>query len=144
MLGTQIIVDSDALIGLIHQDDILHKQCLKISQYLTNNNFQIIIPYPILLEASTALNRSKLIKGPYLARKLLKDYARLEKNYLKQTNVSSLIAKLYNPKTAKKNTPFDYYLLALAKKNNIKVIFSFDSFYRKNGLILAKSLLKKG
>jgi len=143
MPGAQIIVDSDALIGLIHQDDLLHKRCLNIAQHLTNNHFQVITPYPIVLEAATALSRSNLIKGRYLAHKLLQEYRKIKTNHLKD-DVSQLIPKLYNPKTSKKNTPFDYYLLALAKKNNIKIIFSFDSFYRKNGLVLAETLLKKG
>lgn len=33
------------------------------------------------------------------------------------------------------------YVLALAKKNNIKYIFSFDSFYKKHGLILIEDLI---
>lgn len=136
-----ILVDSDALIGLIHQDDSLHKRCLDISGFLTQNSYETIIPYPILLEAATALAKDKTIKRPDLAERLLKDYAKIEAFPQIDMNVAQLVANLYHSKTSRHNSPFDYYLLALAKKNSINQIFSFDSFYKKQGLTLIEDLL---
>lgn len=134
-----VIVDSDALIGLISDDDKLHERCLQIQQYLIQNNLQLVIPYPIVLGAASALARVK--NRPDLTAKLLNDY---EENGQKiDYAVATLVARFYNPKTSKKNTPFDHYVLALAKKNNIEYIFSFDSFYKKNGLTLVEDLVKK-
>ena|SRR3989344_4303198 len=134
-----VIVDSDALIGLISDDDNLHKRCLQIQRYLISNNLQLVIPYSVVLEAGSALARVK--NRPDLTAKLLNDYEESDDqvNYI----VATLVAKLYNPKTSKKNTPFDHYVLALAKKNDIKYVFSFDSFYKKNGLTLVEDLVKK-
>ena len=140
--GRTVIVDSDAHIGLIHKDDKLHRRCLEVSKFLAQNNFTVITPYPIVLEAATTLSRAKPVKRPDLSAKLLKDFASTEETTPIDTNVSELVAKLYDPKTSAKNTPFDHYVLALAIKNNVRVVFSFDSFYKKHGLILAEELLK--
>ena len=132
-----VIVDSDALIGLISDDDKLHERCLQIQRYLIQNNLQLVIPYPIVLEAASALAR--VMNRPDLTAKLLNDYE--ESDDQMDYKVATLVANLYNPKTSKKNTPFDHYVLALAKKNNIQYIFSFDSFYKKNGLTSIEELL---
>lgn len=132
-----VIVDSDALIGLIFEADSWHKQCILIHQYLKKENIEIFIPYPIILEAATALAR--IVNRSDLAAAVLNNYVNFEGTI--DTDVANLVAKLYSPKTSKKNTPFDYYILALAKKNNIKYIFSFDSFYQKNGLTLMEDVI---
>lgn len=136
-----IIVDSDALIGIVHDVDNLHNRCLSVSLFLAENSFVSITPYPIVLEAATTLSRR--MKKPELASQLLFDFVDSEQNKDTNYNVAEIVSDLYNPKTSKKNTPFDHYVLALAKKNNIKYVFSFDKFYEKNGLILAEDLVKK-
>ena len=138
-----VIVDSDALIGLIHKDDALHKVCSEILMYIVQNNFSVVMPYAIVLEAATALARSKAIKRPDLAVSLLNYYLTAAKgNYNFDFEVADLVAGLYDVKTSKKNTPFDHFVLAVAQKNDIKYVFSFDTFYRKRGLTLAEDLLK--
>lgn len=136
-----VVVDSDALIGLIHETDELHEDCLKISQYLSFNSYGAIIPYPIVLEAATTLAKDKTIRRPDLALQLLEDYASIEEEPTVDLEVAELVAKLYDPKTSKKNTPFDHYILALARKNNIKHVFSFDEFYKKKGLTLMRDVV---
>lgn len=136
-----VIVDADALIGLIHEDDQLHKRCLKVSQYLAENSFATIVPYPIVLEAATTLAKDKTIKRPDLAKRLLKDYATVEEEAFNAFETASLVAQIYNPKTSKKNSPFDYYVLACAKRNNVSLVFSFDSFYKKMGLTLIEDAI---
>ncbi|MBI2028094.1 MAG: PIN domain-containing protein [Candidatus Levybacteria bacterium] len=108
---------------------------------MAKNSYATIVPYPIVLEAATTLARDKTIKRPDLAYKLLQDYSSVEEKPFYDSNVESLVAKLYNPRTSKRNSPFDHYVLALAKKNDIKLIFSFDSFYKKNGLTLMKDVV---
>lgn len=139
--NTIVIVDSDALIGLIHESDELHEDCLRISQYLSFKSCGTIVPYPIILEAATTLAKDKTIMRPDLASKLLQDYALIEEEPVIDFEVSALVGKLYDPKTSKKNTPFDHYVLALAKKNDIKYVFSFDEFYKKKGLTLMKDVV---
>ena len=132
-----LIADSDALIGLIYKDDALHHHCVKIYQYIKEYEIDTFAPYPIVLEAATLLAR--VIKRPDLAKEVLSRYSEVEHQI--DLRVAGLVVDLYNPATSKKNTPFDHYVLALAKKNNIKFVFSFDSFYKKNGLTLMKDLV---
>lgn len=135
-----VIVDSDALIGLIHEDDALHNRCLRVADYLAQNSFATVVPYPIVLEAATTLAKARIIRRPDLAHRLLRDYSKIETN-LNERGIAKLVARLYNPRTSKKNSPFDFYVLAAAKKEGIKTVFSFDKFYQKHGLKLAEELL---
>lgn len=144
MLGTNlVIVDSDGLIGLINPNDPNHDKCLEISNYVTNNHLETVVPYPIVLEAATALARDTKINRPDLAAEILKANARIEDRPILDENVASLVSELFQTNTSRKNTPFDHYLLALAKRNGIKYIFSFDSFYEKQGLTPVVELLRK-
>jgi len=140
----KVIVDSDALIGLIHKDDSLYKRCFAVSKFLSASGFAVVVPYPIVLEAATALAKDKTIRRPDLAARLLKDYSLLGGDDIEWDGVSSLVSRLYNPKTSKQNSPFDYYLLAVAKLNGIDLVFSFDSFYRKQGLTLVEDIVAMG
>jgi predicted nucleic acid-binding protein len=134
-----VLVDSDALIGLIHKDDALHARAVVVSKYLSKNGFVIIIPYPIVLEAATALFRG--LKKSDLAKRLLEDYSDFSQPELEERLVAKIIPGIFNSKASKKNTPFDCYLVALARLNKINLIFSFDSFYKKQGLTLFPSYL---
>ena len=145
ILGNKkVIVDSDVLIGLIHKDDSLHKRCFDISKFLSANGFTVIVPYPIVLEAAITLAKDKTIRRPDLAARLLKDHSWLGGDDIEWEGVSSLVSRLYSPKTSKQNSPFDYYLLAVAKLNGIDLVFSFDSFYRKQGLTLVEDIVAMG
>ncbi len=135
-----VIVDTDALVGLIHTDDTLHVRCLAVARYLEKNNFATVVPGPIVLEAATVLSKDKTIKRPDLAKRLLQDYAQLIPPSL-DIQVFPQLAQAYDPLSSRKNTPFDFYVLTAAKAQNIPIVFSFDSFYKKNGLTLAEELL---
>ena len=72
------VADSDALIGLIFEEDPLHERCLKVSEYLNENRFEVLVPYSIVLEAATVLTKDKTIKRPNLAKQLLEKYTNTE------------------------------------------------------------------
>lgn len=136
-----VIVDTDALVGLIHTDDTLHTRCVAVATYLEKNNFATVIPGPIILEAATVLSKDKTIKRPDLAKRLLQDYARLTPPSL-DARVFPELARAYDPLSSRKNTPFDFFVLTAAYAQNITIVFSFDVFYKKHGLTLAEELLR--
>jgi len=141
MLGTeQVLIDADALVGLINQNDALHSRCLQVVEFLSKNSLATTVLPPTILEAATALSRG--IKRPDLAKQLLADYSQLKPAVLPSEIFSNLIG-VYNPTVTTKNTPFDYFLLAYAKIKQIDIIFSFDRFYERQGLTLAEKLLKR-
>lgn len=144
MLGINniILVDSDGLIGLSNKTDPNHEKCLDISKYLLKNSFVTVTPYPIVLEAATALSRDSKINRPDLANKILENYIQYGEKAEIDEDVAAQVRDTFSKNTSRKNTPFDHYLCALAKKNNIKYVFSFDAFYKKQGLTLAEELLK--
>ena len=135
-----VVVDSDALIGLIHEDDLLHERSVKVASYLAKNSFATIVPGPIILEAATTLAKDKTINRPDLAKRLLKDYAEIEPALL-TSKIFKELASNYSTRTSKQNTPFDYLVVVTAKLQGIKTVFSFDKFYQKQGLTLAEELL---
>jgi len=138
MPGTkQVLIDADALVGLINQSDALHSRSLRIVRFLAKNNLATIVLPSTILEAATALSRG--IKRPDLTKELLTDYSRLEPAELPSEIFSNLL-KIYNPTETTKNTPFDYFLLAYARIKQIDFVFSFDRFYEKQGLTLAEKL----
>ncbi len=143
MRGNNVIVDADALIGLLNETDELHERCLAVSAFLRKQQMTPLIPYPIVLEAATALAKDKTIRRPDLAGVLLTKYATIHDSSLGKDNVPRAVATLYDPKTSKKNTPFDYYVLAYANVHDIAIVFSFDRFYKKHGLTLAEELLPR-
>jgi len=134
-----VIVDSDALIGLISESDLLHKRCIKVADYLAKNNYITIICNSTVLESATTLSRA--INRPDLAKKLLKDFDLIKQQEFADVGAMSLVSDMFNPKSSKQNTPFDYYVCAVAKINNINLIFSFDKFYEKQGLVLVESIM---
>lgn len=136
-----VILDSDALIGLISPDDLLHKRCLRVSAYLVKYNFATLVPYAIVLEAATSLSRDRRLNRSDLAKQVLQKYKDASDQKVFDIDVGSLVNKLYNPKTSKKNTPFDHYVLALAKQNDIPFVFSFDTFYKRRGLRLIEEIV---
>lgn len=138
-----MVVDSDALIGLIHENDALHTRCLAVANYLSRNSFATIVPAPVILEAATTLAKDKTINRPDLAKKLLNDYSQTNID-IPNVEIFQQAASLYPSKGSKKNTPFDYLVLSTAKFYDIKTVFSFDGFYRRNGLTLIEKLLPRG
>lgn len=141
--GKNILADADGIIGLAYENDALHQKCLKIFEFAERNSFSLIVTYTTVLEAATVLAKAKTIKRPDLAKQILKDYSAVDTLPQLDLEVGSIVAEMYDPQTSIKNSPFDYYLLAVAKKNNIGYVFSFDSFYKKHGLILAEELLRR-
>lgn len=144
MLGTNlVIVDADAMVALVNEADVNHEKSLQIFDYLASNSFGTITPYPIVLEAANALSRDTKINRPDLASRLLENYSQPGTRPKLDEDIAELVAESFSGNTSRKNTPFDHYIWALAKRNNIKYVFSFDSFYKKQGLIPAEELLKK-
>lgn len=137
-----VIFDADGLVALFHESDSLHsraKECLII---VNGSNLIPVVAYATVLEAATVLAKDKQIRRPDLAKRLLDSYSAAENPSGINWDVQEDTAHFYNPKTSRKNTPFDHYVLALAKKNEIKYVFSFDEFYKKKGLKLVEEMIQ--
>ncbi|PIR43654.1 hypothetical protein COV24_01625 [candidate division WWE3 bacterium CG10_big_fil_rev_8_21_14_0_10_32_10] len=140
--GNKVILDSDALIALLNKKDKFHKTSIGVLKKIKSTDCLLAVSYYTVLEASTTLSRK--LNKPYVAKKLLKNYKKYGEVYLSYDSLEGCVGYLFDPAKSKKHTPFDYHVLCLAKANNINSIFSFDSFYKKNGLeLISNSLLQE-
>lgn len=134
-----IIGDADALIALAIEKDSLHLRATTISRKLDDDNIQVIFPNTAICEAITTLLRKH--SNPKLAGYLSQQY---KENIFKveyvDESVMRLAVNIFNPVSSKKNTFFDALVAGTAKKLNSKIIFSFDSWYKKLGFQLATDL----
>lgn len=138
-----VIVDADAIIAIIHESDSNHLLAVSVMNSLLDQGYNLFYPITALSEATTVCQR--VFGNQRLAKELLASY--LENDlYLLDIDFESLkIAheELFVNTTSKQNTIFDCIVAACAMKYNADYIFSFDSFYKKQGFVLATEILKK-
>lgn len=137
--GKIVVVDADAIMALVNEDDVNHKRALEITHKLTEQNVALLIPVTAIIEAITAFKRA--VSRPDLAKKLVEMY---ESGSIPVIDVTADILPLaisyFNPEGSKKDTFFDAVIAAIAKKNNAVAIFSFDKGYKKTGIPLAHEI----
>lgn len=136
-----IIVDSDALIGLLNKDDSHYLEASKILAELIKREDKLIYPSTTIAESAAVLQVR--LKKPDLAKEivnlLLEDKLIIE-------NVDEILLKkaaafLKPGKESSHNTLFDAIVAVTAKKHKTKIIFSFDKWYGKLAFKLASSLI---
>lgn len=134
-----VIGDADSLIALAFQDDANYVRAKRISIWLQDNEFEIIYPNTALLEAIVALKRGlglikevHILNGQYLAGKFLIEFVTVE--------LQMRASKRFEKTISKKNTIFDAIVAETAIKLEAYGIFSFDSWYRKEGFHLVSEL----
>lgn len=139
---TLIIVDADAIISLVTADDENHPKTKRIMQHLATIEAYILFPTTAICEAVTVLKRK--LNKPEDAASVVKKFQ--SGNFPIQAvdqEIFDLAADLFNPHGSKQNTLFDAVIAAIAKKYNADAIFSFDKWYKTQGLTLASDLLEE-
>jgi predicted nucleic acid-binding protein len=134
----KVVLDSDAVIALILEDDVSHEKSIKIMNFITKNDWEVIIPVSTILESATVLSRR--YNRTDLAQKCMQDMLCFYKAPAKERAVLEKLITLFEHNTSGKDTPFDYYIYALALAEDVEYIFSFDKFYNKVGLKLAAEI----
>lgn len=135
-----IIVDSDALIGLLNKDDSHYLEASKILAELIKREDKLIYPSTTIAESSAVLQVR--LKKPELSKEIIN--LLLDGKLIIEPVDEDLLKKasaLLKPgRESSHNTLFDGIVAAAAKKNKTKMVFSFDKWYKKLGLTLASSL----
>lgn len=131
------IGDADSLVALAYQSDANHIRAQKVSQWLLSKGYEIIYPNTAILEAITTLKRSlsltdeaHLINRQYQARAFNIEYV--------NEKVQKRASQRFDKTHSKKNTIFDAVVIEVAIDLGADLIFSFDSWYPKEGFNLAK------
>lgn len=134
-----VVGDADSLIALILDTDANYKRATDILTKLDQAETTIVYPNTAIAEAITTLLRKH--SNPDLADYLSKQY---RENMFRVEYVNEEIMKiatdLFNRRASKQNTFFDAIVAASAKKLTADAIFSFDSWYKRQGFILAAEL----
>lgn len=134
-----VVVDADAIIAQINQNDKHHQEAMVISGSLVNSGAQVIYPATAVAEAVTFIQRP--LNNPpaaYGTAQLMTDPS-VQVAEVNQLTLNSAV-KYLSPKASKKNTLFDCIVAAIAKENHADAIFSFDRFYKKQGFKLASEI----
>ncbi len=134
-----IIGDADAFIAIVNSNDANNQKAIRILQELQQTQTEIFFPVTAISEAITAAQRKN--SDPKLAKALVEIAISGDINILKvESSIIIEAAKLYKPASSKQNTFFDAIIAAIAIKNNAVAVFSFDKWYKSQGLKLASEL----
>lgn len=134
-----VIVDADAIIAQINQNDKHHQAAMAISGSLVDLGAQVIYPATAVAEAVTFIQRP--LNNPsaaYGTAQLMTDPS-VQVAEVNQQTLNSAV-KYLSPKASKKNTLFDCIVVAIARESHADMIFSFDHFYKKQGFKLTSEV----
>lgn len=137
-----IVVDSDGLIGMLHEQDAHHQTATNILQYLRDKDVTFLYPATVITEAAAVLQVR--LKKPDLAIQITE---LLTKGDLLIEPVDKALLKsassFLQPGMRKHNTLFDAVVAATTKKLAADAIFSFDQWYTKLGFTLVEDFLNE-
>lgn len=134
-----IITDADAIVALANENDGNHGRAKEISIKLETLNARVFTPVTALAEALTVLKR-KLKKA-----NLVEDLIEQCKNGMiplvaVDEHIVPIALSYFDPDSSKKDTFFDSIIAAMAKIYKAEAIFSFDQWYKKQGLNMTGDL----
>jgi len=127
--------DTDSLIALVCKEDANHIKARNISKWLLSQGYEVIYPNTAILETITTLKRAlnlsdeaELINTRYLQRALSIEYI--------DEKIQWRASERFKHTHSKKNTIFDAVVAETAVELGAEYIFSFDSWYSKEGFKL--------
>ena len=131
-----VVGDADGLVALADEQDANHVKAQKISELLLKRGYEIVFPNTAIMEAITALKRAKnlpakahFLNKQYQAGAFLVEFVNEE--------IGRRASQRFEKTMSKKNTIFDAVVFETAEKLGADYIFSFDSWYSKEGINLA-------
>lgn len=135
-----VLLDSDALIGLINKEDELHKRALRIQEKLTKAGAIFAISRYIIAETATFLT---LRVSKKTADRFLKDLTSQEILVINPTDeLEKLTREFFFRQKSRNVTYFDCANMAILTYYHWKTIFSFDRHYCQNNFLLVEEMLK--
>ncbi len=134
-----VVGDTDGLIAILHEEDANHKKAVETVVKLLQHDAQTVFPLTTITETITMLKRK--LNKPDLAAEVVEQITggKLSIENV-DTDMLNEALKVFDPKSSKKNTLFDAFVVATAEKLGTKVIFSTDNWYTKLGFTLAVNL----
>lgn len=136
-----VVVDSDSIFAIYNPNDPLNTQATQAFQQLITQGFQLIYPTSVLFEIISLFQR--VLPTPIITTKLI-DMIKNDLFLIHVVDIKLLkeSTAIFKPAGSKKNTLIDCSVAAVAKKIKADGVFAYDEFYTKQGLKLAKDLIK--
>lgn len=129
------IADADGLIAMLSSKDSNHEKAEAIIKGVTSRGERILFPATAITEAITTMQVR--LENPELAKELAAKVAASELPIVPvDAEILEIAAGLYSPDGSQKHTMFDATIAATAKKIGTQTLFSFDGWYRHQGLTL--------
>lgn len=141
-MAKTVVVDSDAIFAIYNPNDPLNTKATNTFQELVNLGYQLIYPTSVIFEVISLFQR--VLPTPTVTTKLI-DMIKNDQIliHIVDTEILRESAELFDPAGSKKNTLIDCSVVVVTKKINADGVFAYDGFYTKQGLKLAKDLIKK-
>lgn len=135
-----IILDSDALIALINEEDTLHQRAIRTRDELARQKITLVVSRYIIAETATflALRVNRQVANKFLKDMNFQNISILESN----EELEKLTREYFFKQKSRKATFFDCVNMAFLKHYQWKAIFSFDKHYKQNNFLLASELFK--
>lgn len=134
-----LIVDADAFIAYVDEEDSHAEKTINILQACVEQEIILLYPATVIVEAVTTLQRR--LKKPSLAQKIA-DEVNAQQFIIEPVTqeIIEAAASLFQAEGNKHHTLFDAVVAAIAKKLNARAVFSFDAWYKTQGLSLASDI----
>lgn len=142
-MAETVVVDSDSIFALYNPNDPLNAKATRTFQQLIAQNFKLVYPTSVLFEIVSLFQR--VLPTPAVTMKLT-DMIKNDQIlvYVVDTDILKESAALFDPAGTKKNTLVDCSVAVIAKKIKADGVFTYDSFYTKQGLKFAEVLVVEG
>ena len=134
-----IIVDTDALLGLFNAIDALHKSAAMLAEKLTEERANIFLLPTTLAEFALLASSRVGVQQTKTAIDHLTQSGYIPVDVTEELTKEAV--SLYQKQTSKEESLFDCYVMVAARKITADYIFSFDGGYTKNGFSLASGML---
>jgi len=128
-----VLVDSDAFIAWLVEDDLLHKEAVGVLKTLQETKQVTVTTNLVVAETATVLSNRV---GQDQARAFLDFVEKLPIIHITEALQAEAL-KLFRQQATKGTSVVDCCNVAVVKSFHIASIFSFDGFYRKQGLKIA-------
>jgi len=135
------IIDTDVLLGLIDPHDAHHGRAKTLSQQLVQEAANVyLLPTTLTEFAPIATDRIGLQQTQGTVSLFVTAGYSV---YPISDDITQSAVSFYKTQTSKKESLFDCYVMAAAKKLAADCIFSFDRGYGKNGFVLVEDFFKQ-
>lgn len=138
-----VLLDSDAIIASILDDDLLHTRSLDVFTKLAEKQTTMYVSATTVAETVVGLHRkfNERRRAVDFLEKIVNRWAKLvivDEGIMSEAYRTLLLSQ------SKQNTIFDAINIAAVKIHHLNAIFSFDRWYARQGVRLAEDILRKG